>query len=176
MAAEQDLKLDDGSAAAPAAGGGKKKMLFILIGAAVVLVAAAVGVTFWLVKGDEPAEGDAEVVAEEAPPPLLPVQYVIMKPEFVVSFQTGTRQRFLQVSIEIMTRNPVVIEALKLHDPLLRNEIIRIISEQNFDHLRTAEGRVELQQKLLEHVAMLVKRESAAEGVEAVLFTNYVMQ
>ncbi len=172
MAAEQDLKLDDGAPAAEAKGG-KKKLLILVILGAVLLVGAAVGVTLFLLGGDKE---EVEEVAEEPAPVVLPVQYVIMKPEFVVSFQTGTRQRFLQVSIEVMTRQPAVVEALQLHDPLLRNEIIRIISEQNFDHLRTAQGRVELQQKLLEHVGMLVKRESGADGVEAVLFTNYVMQ
>lgn len=176
MAAEQDLRLDDGAAAPQAAGGNKKKMLLILIAAAVLLVAAAVSITLLLLSNDSGDESETADVPAEAAPVVLPIQYVIMKPEFVVSFQVGSRQRFLQVSIEVMTRQPAVAEALKLHDPLLRNEIIRIISEQSFDHLRTAEGRVELQQKLLEHVSMLVKRESGADGVEAVLFTNYVMQ
>lgn len=175
MAAEQDLTLDDGNGAdTPPAGGGKKKIILLIVGA-LLLVAVAVGVTFWLMKDQLVGGAEDEPVAEAAPV-VLPVQYVIMKPEFVVSFQVGPRQRFLQLTLEVMTRQPAVVEALRLHDPLLRNEVIRIISEQDFNHLRTAEGRVELQQRLLEHIASLVKRESGAEGVEAVLFTNLVMQ
>lgn len=175
MAAEQDLTLDEGTGAAtPPPANGKKK-LFLLIAGALLLVVSAVGATLWLMKDQLAGDADDEPVAEAAPV-VLPVQYVIMKPEFVVSFQVGPRQRFLQLTLEIMTRQPAVVEALRLHDPLLRNEIIRIISEQDFNHLRTAEGRVELQQRLLEHIALLVKRESGVDGVEAVLFTNLVMQ
>jgi len=101
---------------------------------------------------------------------------VILKPEFVVSFQVGSRQRFLQVSIDVMTRKQAVVDALTLHEPMIRNDIIRVIGEQNFDRLRTAEGRVELQDLLLQQIRQIVQRESGIEGVEALLFTNFVMQ
>ena len=178
MAAEQDLKLDGGNATGEApAGGGKKKLILIIVGV-VLLIAAAVGATLFLVSGDESSTDEAstdaaEVVEEE---PLLPAQYVILKPEFVVSFQVGSRQRFLQVSIDVMTRKQAVVDALTLHEPMIRNDIIRVIGEQNFDRLRTAEGRVELQDLLLQQIRQIVQRESGIEGVEALLFTNFVMQ
>lgn len=176
MAAEQDLKLDDGKAAGEASsGGGKKKLILIIVGI-VLLIAVAVGATLFLVGGDSSDEetADKEAVVEEEP--LLPAQYVILKPEFVVSFQVGSRQRFLQASIDIMTRKQTVVDALNLHEPMIRNDIIRVIGEQNFDRLRTAEGRVELQELLLQQVRQIVQRESGVEGVEALLFTNFVMQ
>jgi flagellar FliL protein len=177
MAAEQDLKLEGGNAAAEApAGGGKKKLVLIIVAVA-LLVTAAVGVTLFLVSGDSSGDEDTaaaeESVVEE---PLLPAQYVILKPEFVVSFQVGSRQRFLQVSIDVMTRKQAIVDALNLHEPMIRNDIIRVIGEQNFDRLRTAEGRVELQELLLQQVRQIVQRESGVEGVEALLFTNFVMQ
>ena len=178
MAAEQDLKLDGGNATGEApAGGGKKKLILIIVGV-VLLIAAAVGATLFLVSGDDSSTDEAstdaaEVVEEE---PLLPAQYVILKPEFVVSFQVGSRQRFLQVSIDVMTRKQTVVDALTLHEPMIRNDIIRVIGEQNFDRLRTAEGRVELQDLLLQQIRQIVQRESGIEGVEALLFTNFVMQ
>ncbi|UXD88227.1 flagellar basal body-associated FliL family protein [Thalassolituus hydrocarboniclasticus] len=177
MAAEQDLKLEGGNAAAEApAAGGKKKLVLIIVAVA-LLVTAAVGVTLFLVSGDSSGDEDTaaaeESVVEE---PLLPAQYVILKPEFVVSFQVGSRQRFLQVSIDVMTRKQAIVDALNLHEPMIRNDIIRVIGEQNFDRLRTAEGRVELQELLLQQVRQIVQRESGVEGVEALLFTNFVMQ
>lgn len=178
MAAEQDLKLDGGNTAAEAPAGGSKKKLILIIAAAVLLIAVAVGVTLFLVGGDDSSTDEnsadtEETVAEE---PSLPAQYVILKPEFVVSFQVGSRQRYLQVSIDVMTRKPAVVDALNLHEPMIRNDIIRVIGEQNFDRLRTAEGRVELQELLLQQVRQIVQRESGIEGVEALLFTNFVMQ
>jgi len=181
MAAEQDLKLDGGGnggdAAAPA-GGGKKKLIIIIL-AILLIVAAAVGATLFFLSGDdseEEAAEEGEAAAEIVEEPGIPAQYVILKPEFVISFQTPSRQRFLQVSIEVMTRSQTVVDALNFHEPMIRSNIIRIIGEQNFDALRTPEGRIALQDQLTEHVNQLIKRESGVDGVEAVLFTDFVMQ
>lgn len=176
MAAEQDLKLDQAST--EEAGGGKKKLIIIIV-AIVLLIAVAVGATIFLMSGDEEtSEEGAEgtEVAEEVAEVAIPAQYIKMKPRFIVNFNVGTRQRFLQTSIEIMTRSQGVVEAVELHNPMLRNEIVRILSDQDFKVLRTPEGRTELKAKLLDQLSTLIKREANAEGIEAVLFTDFVMQ
>jgi len=101
---------------------------------------------------------------------------VKLKPEFVISYQVGTRQRFVQASIELMTRHQSVVEAMELHEPMIRNEVIRIISSQDFNTLRTAEGRVALQEQLKSSLTAIMEREAGSDDVEAVLFTNFVMQ
>lgn len=178
MAAEQDLKLDDSPVGEEKKGGKKKLIIIILL--VIILVAGAVGGTLFFLMGgdeDEAVSEDGEAVAEEVvEEPLGPAMYVILKPEFVISFQVGPRQRYLQLSLQVMTRQQTVVDTLSLHEPMIRNDIIRIISEQDFEKLRTAEGRRALQLALTEHLEMLVQRESGTGGVEAVLFTNYVMQ
>lgn len=176
MAAEQDLKLDQAST--EEAGGGKKKLIIIIV-AIVLLIAVAVGATIFLMSGDDETseEGtEGAEVAEEVVEVAIPAQYIKMKPRFIVNFNVGTRQRFLQTSIEIMTRSQSVVEAVELHNPMLRNEIVRILSDQDFKVLRTPEGRTELKAKLLDQLSTLIKREANAEGIEAVLFTDFVMQ
>jgi len=176
--AEQDLKLEQQDEAAE--GGGKKKLILIIVGI-LLLVGIAVGATIFLMSGDDGAEGTeeataeepAEAAVEEAP---IPAQYVKLKPEFVVNFNVGTRQRFLQVSIEIMTRSQTIVDAIELHNPMLRNEIIRVLSDQDFNVLRTPEGKVAMQETLKKVVADALTRESGVNGVEALLFTNFVMQ
>ena len=178
MAAEQDLKLDQANPETE--GGGKKKLIIIIVGVLVV-IAIAVGATLFLMSSDDSAEdGDAaqssEEMIEEVPEVVLPAQYIKMKPRFIVNYNIGTRQRFLQTSIEIMTRSQGVVDAIELHNPMLRNEIVRILSDQNFKHLRTPEGRTELKAKLQDQLIEVLKRESNVEGIEAVLFTDFVMQ
>merc|ERR1711988_865789 len=115
-----------------------------IIVAVLLLIGAAVGATLFFLSGDDESEAGeeggeaAEEVVEE---PDIPAQYIILKPEFVVSFQVGTRQRFLQANIEVMTRKQTVADALSLHEPMIRSNIIRILGEQNFKALRTPEGR-----------------------------------
>ena len=178
MAAEQDLKLDQ--ATPETEGGGKKKLIIIIVGVLGV-IAIAVGATLFFMSSDDSAEdGDAaegsEEMVEEVPEVVLPAQYIKMKPRFIVNYNIGTRQRFLQTSIEIMTRSQGVVDAIELHNPMLRNEIVRILSDQDFKHLRTPEGRTELKAKLQDQLIEVLKRESNVEGIEAVLFTDFVMQ
>lgn len=175
MAEEQDLTLDQDSTEEK--GGGKKKLIIIVV-AIVLLLAIAVGVTIFMMSGDsengdEAADGETGEVAEEV---ISPAQYIKMKPRFIVNFNVGTRQRFLQASIEIMTRSQDVADAIELHNPMLRNEIVRILSEQDFKHLRTPEGRGELKTILQDQLVAVLKVEADIEGIEAVLFTDFVMQ
>jgi flagellar FliL protein len=169
MAAEQDLKLDPDNAEERS--GGKKKLIIIAV-AAVLLVAIAVGATIFLMSGDS----DEVQVVEVAEVVVLPAQYIKMKPRFIVNFNVGTRQRFLQTSIEIMTRSQDVIDTIELHNPMLRNTIIGILSEQDFKNLRTPEGRSALKTLLKEQLVAVVKAEADVEGIDAVLFTDFVMQ
>lgn len=175
MAAEQDLTLDDENGSAPTEASGSKKKLILIIVGVILLVAVAIAGTLFFLSGGDSADS-SEDESSQAEPLLLPIQYVILKPEFVVSFQVGTRQRFLQVSLEVMTRAPHVKTVLEMHDPMIRNDIIRIMTQQSFEELRTAEGRVALQQALTAHLDQVVAREHGEGGVEAVLFTNFVMQ
>lgn len=176
MAAEQDLKLDQPST--EEGGGGGKKKLIIIIVIVLLLVAIAVGVTVFLMSGDEEDSetGKSAEVAEEVAEVKIPAQYIKLKPRFIVNFNIGTRQRFLQTSIEIMTRSQGVVDAVELHNPMLRNEIVRILSNQDFKALRTPEGRTDLKAKLQDQLETLIKREANIEGIEAVLFTDFVMQ
>lgn len=177
MAAEQDLKLDQANSEEET--GGSKKKLIIIIVAVVLLIAIAVGATVFLMSGDDAASDEAspdEEVAEVVEEVPIPAQYIKMKPRFIVNYNVGTRQRFLQASIEVMTRSQGVVDAVELHNPMLRNEIVRILSDQDFKVLRTPEGRLALKNQLQEQLIALLKSEANVEGIEAILFTDFVMQ
>lgn len=173
MATEKDLTLDQGG---PENEGGSKKKLIIIIVGAILLVAIAAGVTAFLLLSDDEAESTDKSAEEAVEEVVQPAQYIKMKPRFIVNFNVGTRQRFLQVSIEIMTRSSSVVSAIELHNPMLRNEIVRILSEQDFNALRLPEGRLALRTQLQEQLVVSLKNEADVEGIEAVLFTDFVMQ
>jgi flagellar FliL protein len=173
MAVEQDLKLDQDNAEEKS--GGKKKLIIIVV-AVVLLIVIGVGATIFLMSGDSDSDSDESKVAEVVEEIILPAQYIKMKPRFIVNFNVGTRQRFLQTSIEIMTRSQDIVNMIELHNPMLRNTIIRTLSEQDFKTLRTPEGRIALKALLKEQLIAVVKAEADIEGIDAVLFTDFVMQ
>lgn len=177
MAAEEDLKLEGGEEEAPA-GGGKKKLIIIAVLCLLMGAGIGAGVFFFLGGGssDEAAAAEAAAAEAEAEEVIPPPQYVILKPEFVLSFQTGTRQRFLQASIQVMTRDQAIVDAMALHEPMVRNKVIQVISSQEFESMRTTEGRLKLQEDLKKALSDIMAQEAGSEDIEAVLFTNFVMQ
>ena len=181
MANEKELQLD-GDAEEPKS----KKKLIIIIVAVVLVTAIGVGAAIFLMGGDDEEaseEGAEEEAAEEqveaapAVPADAPAIYVKFKPEFIVNYQVGPRQRYLQVYMEAMTRNPAIAEALEMHSPMIRSSIINMLSEQEFEYLRTPDGRASIREMITEEVRRLVAQETGIEeGLEQVLFTNFVMQ
>jgi flagellar FliL protein len=179
MANEKELQLD-GETEEPKS----KKKLIIIIVAVVIVAAIGIGAALFLMGGDEEpkeeaVEGEAEVAEEQAPavPADAPAIYVKFKPEFIVNYQVGPRQRYLQVYMEAMTRNPAIAEAMEMHSPMIRSSIINMLSEQEFEFLRTPDGRASIREMITEEVRRLVAQETGIEeGLEQILFTNFVMQ
>ena len=174
MATEKELQLD--AVEEPKS----KKKLIIIIVVAVLVIAIGVAAALFLMGGDDAAEEDAteEAVAEEeAAPTAGPAIYIKLKPEFIVNYQVGPRQRYLQIYMEAMTRNPAIAEALEMHSPMIRSSVISLLSQQSYEYLRTAEGRADVRIKLQEEIQRLLTQETGIEGgLEQILFTNYVMQ
>lgn len=153
----------------------KKKLIIIIVAAVLVLGLVAGGVGYWLLSGDaESSEESSEEVAEQEV--LGDLEYHSMNPPFVMSYLTRTGQRYLQIGVMIATRSPKVVETVELHDPMIRSEMLRIIGEQDFNRLRTDEGKKHLQHELEERLRAILRAEAQLEGLDAVLFNNFVMQ
>lgn len=177
--ADQENITDEGLEEAKS---GKGKLIMMIAGA-ILLVVIAVAATL-LIAGDNDAKNtevdteseDSANSSETMDEPDIPPQYIKLDPEFVISYQVGQRQRFLQVSVEILTRYQSVADALVKHKPVIRHHIIQSLGEQKFDQLRTEQGKNTLQKNLREELQTLLKDEFGVKGLEAVLFTGFVMQ
>lgn len=157
----------------------KRKQRIKLIVLAVLLVLLSVGVTLGLLHflvEDEP-EGDPAVV-EQAPPEPASQEaiYYPLNEKLVVNYNVRGRQRFLQVEISMMFRDNAVAKALEQHMPRIRNDLIMLMSGQEFEDLQTPEGRELLRQDALRSTQAILQEEIGQPGVEQVLFTSFVMQ
>ena len=151
----------------------KSKMVLIIIIAVLVALLAGGGVAaFFMLSGGD----DKKAEASEEAPKQTPAIYFDFKPPFIVNFQVKGRQRYVQISLSIMTRKPAVVDALQKHMPLIRNNLVMAFSSQDFDVLRTPEGKETLRQTALEEIQKVLTEETGEPGVEQVLFTNFVMQ
>ncbi len=177
MAEEKELELEDVSLEDKGSSGGSRKTLILMGVGALVLILISVGLTLFLLKDDSgDSEGAAEAEgAEEAVPEVVKLEYVSLKP-FTVNFQHGGRTRLLQVQLSLSTRSTEVVDALKLHEPLVNHTIITLLGGREFESLRTTEGKEALRKSLLEAVQDVVQQETGDGSVENVLFTRFVMQ
>lgn len=159
--------------AAPAKKG--KKKLFIIIGAAVFLLAAAGGGAWFFMRGshdDKKAEAHKEVPVKKSP-----ALYIAMDPPFVVNFKAKSAVRFLQVTVQIMTRDAGTQALIKENDPIVRNDLLAMLGNIEYETISTTEGKEALRQQALTVVRKIVGDEGGKpELVEAVYFTSFVMQ
>jgi flagellar FliL protein len=151
---------------------GKSKLILILIAAVVVLAGGGVGAWYFL--GHSSSKGKPAHVEKK---PALPAQYVALDPPFVVNFEATQLVRFLQITVQIMTREPEVVELIKANDPVIRNDLLLLFGNQKYEVIATREGKEKLRLDALESVRKVVKQSGGKpEAVEAVYFTSFVMQ
>jgi flagellar FliL protein len=193
---------DPAAEAAPAKSDNSKLILIIVIGVlSMVLVGGGVA-TFFLLrdKGDtEEVVAEESAGEEESKPadkaadknkkdkdkgkkakdaaPKGPALYISLEPPFVVNFTPGQPARFLQITAQIMTRDPATAQLLKDNDPLVRNDLLMLFATQTHEGISAPEGKETLRKQALEAVRNVVGAEGGtAANVEAVYFTSIVMQ
>lgn len=162
--------------------GGKKKLIIFIV-LAIVLIGASIGGTLVAVKMLSPEPEVAQELDEDGNPIVTeeeevkaPAIYFPLKPPLIVNYDVRGRQRFLQAEISVMTREEDVINAVEVHMPMIRNNLILLFSGQIYDELQTDEGRELLKQDALKELQNIMEQEIGKPGIEKILFTNFVMQ
>lgn len=159
-------------AAAPAAGKRRIPWLIIGIGAAVLVIGLGAGL--FLMHGHSAASHSKTAAAHE---PLSPPLYLALDPPFVVNFQADQIVRFLQVSVEVMSRDAKTLDVLKANDPVLRNDLLILLANQKYAVISTPAGKEQLRADALAAIRKdLVQAGGDPKLVEAVYFTSFVMQ
>jgi flagellar FliL protein len=155
---------DATEAAAPA-----KKSRLLLIIAAVAALGGGAGAYFLMGKG---ADGDAAKAEQKAP-----AQFVALDPPFVVNFEAGSPARFLQIAVQLMTRDAATVEFLKAHDPVIRNDLLLLFGNKTVQEVSSQEAKEALREAALEAIRTVMTAEGGKpENLEAVYFTSFVMQ
>jgi flagellar protein FliL len=124
----------------------------------------------------QPSDQDASEGEKKAEVLAEPI-YVALDPAFVVNFESNDLVRFLQVSVQVMTRDPAVVELVTRHDPVIRNGLLLLLSGQNYQTLSSTEGKERLRQSALEAVRKVVAAQGGkSDDIQDLYFTTFVMQ
>lgn len=150
-----------------------RKKLFVLVGAGLFALLLSIGAaTFFLLSGEE--EAVVEAPAAEAGKPMA--IYQALDPAFVVNYAHKGRQRYMQVNVVLMGRDPQLMGQLGTHLPLIRNELVMLFSSEEFDALFSPEGKEALRERASLAVKALMEKELGNPVIESALFTNIVLQ
>ncbi|MEA3243556.1 MAG: flagellar basal body-associated FliL family protein [Pseudomonadota bacterium] len=182
MAQEDDLELDTdgGEAQKPKS----KSKLLIIITVVVLLLGVSATATLMLtgILSDDQEDNVAEhtdrnnKAGKKSKKTKAPLNYVPMDPPFVVNFNADTDIRFLQITVEVGTRNPKAVDLVKEHRPAIRNSLVMLFGNQDPDTLNTREGKETLRSETLAEIQKVMTEETGDVGVDSVFFTSFVMQ
>jgi len=104
-----------------------------------------------------------------------PSVYFTIDPPLVVNFEDGSAVRFLQITMEVMAHDEKAIESVQRNIPLIRNNLLLLMSNRNYQSMMSREGKEKLRQEALAEVRAVQKKEGGPD-VDDVLFTSFVVQ
>lgn len=150
-------------------------MLMIVIAAVVAAAAAGGGAWYFASHGKaEKAEAKAAPATSALP---APAQYFAMEPPFVVNLNsTVDGPRYLQVEVQLMTRDPVALKNIEANAPAIRARLLMLFSQVQPAEIADRAGKEKLQASSLAEVQKLMQAETGAKSADELLFTSFVTQ
>jgi flagellar protein FliL len=171
--AEEELKMEEG---------GKKRKLIIIIIVVLVLLAGGGEAAYFLLGDSEetPAEvmdsESTELTPASAPSQAGSALYVAMPRPFVFNVPGSTRDRLVEIKVQLMLRGSDNEELIKMHIPSIEGALLRVFSTANADDLVTEAGKIAIRDSALKDVQKKMQEITGKQLVEQVLFTGFVMQ
>jgi flagellar FliL protein len=179
MADDKELEVEKGKK-------GGSKMIIIIV--AVVVLLGGGAAAFFMLSGspEEPMEemvddgsvgtGDGEGDLEISSAELGDALYVAMPRPFVFNVPGASRDRLVQIKVQLLVRGPDNEELSKIHIPSIEGSLLKIFSQSNADDLTTEVGKTALRDDALREIQTKMQDLEGQNVVEQVLFTGFVMQ
>lgn len=155
--------------------GSNKKLIILLVTGVLLLLGGGLGAGWFLFGGaqSESVADDSSAPPEEEKPPAI---YQPLDPVFVVNLPPGGDLKMLQIGVQVMVRDPSLIEFIQHNDPMIRNRLLDLFGSQDGGSLQVRKGKEKLQKEVLKSLNKMVKDEGGSGAIEAVYFTAFVMQ
>jgi flagellar FliL protein len=102
------------------------------------------------------------------------VAYFSLSPSLITNVQEGAR--YLRCDVQLMTKDAANLEAIRLHAPAIRHELLLLMGEQKGKALKTASGKEKLRKMALKAAAKVMKKQTGKESVDDLFFTAYFVQ
>jgi flagellar FliL protein len=157
-------------------GNAKKKIVMAVAG--LVLLGTGVGGSLYFtgMLGGPHDKAAAEAEAKKQEEHKDVAIYFAFPDPFTVNFETDQGLRFLQVSLEVMSYQQEAIDGIQTHMPVIKNNIILLLSNQSYGTLVSLEGKEKIRQDVLNEIQGILTKHKIKAKVQEVYFTTFVMQ
>jgi len=122
-----------------------------------------------------PAAAMAEEEKEGAAPK---VSYISLTPPFVGNYALdgSPRLRVYKADVALKVTGDADAAAVKHHEPLIRNQLVALFTQQTLDAMSNVEAKEKLRQEALKQVQQVLENEEGRPVVEDLLFNNLIVQ
>ena len=116
----------------------------------------------------------AEEEAKEGEAPK--VAYSDLVPSLVGNYGPGPRLKYYKADISLRVTGPEAEEKVTRHEPLIRNQLVMLFSQQTDETLNSSDSKEKLRQEALKQVQQVLHGEEGAPLVDDLLFNNLIIQ
>ena len=102
--------------------------------------------------------------------------FIPLNPPIIVNIMDGKYVRHMQVIIEIKLVDPANSDKIEFHKGPIRHELILLLSSQDASTISSATGKEQLRKDSLEAVQKVLQELEGDPIVEALYFTNFIIQ
>ncbi len=120
------------------------------------------------------AEEKAKEEAKEGEAPK--VAYIDLVPSLVGNYGAGPRLKYFKADISLKVTGTEAQDKVTRHEPLIRNQLVMLFSQQTDDTLGSSEAKEKLRQEALKQVQQALNGEEGAALVDDLLFNNLIVQ
>lgn len=152
--------------------GKSRRPLLVIALIALVAAGGSGGAVWYFTQGKDVAKAGKPAAATPAP-----AQYFALDPSFVVNLNGPIDgPRYLQVDVQLMTRDPLALQAMQTHAPAIRAKLLMLFSQVEPAQIADRAGKEALQASALAEVQKLMKAETGKKSADDLLFTSFVTQ
>jgi len=117
---------------------------------------------------------ETEKKPQEGAPPA--VAYVSLVPALVGNFGSGPKLKFYKADIALRVSGAAAEDKVKHHEPLIRNQLVMLFSQQTEESIGAAGAKEALRQEALKQVQDVITQEEGQPLVDDLLFNNLIIQ
>ena len=125
-----------------------------------------------------PVTAMAAEEAEEGEEGAPKVSYVTLAPPFVGNYALdgSPKLRVYKADVALRVTGDAAAAAVKHHEPLIRNQLVALFTQQGVENMNNVEAKERLRQEALKQVQQVLEAEEGKPIVEDLLFNNLIVQ